>query len=673
MANVVWRPGHGGFAFTVVCKATFDLQPDLSPLAALQEPVVATDWYCGEAGVLAFASELVPAKMRPEVLLTGHAYAPEGQSVSSISARLVVGEIDKTIQIVGDRYFQRDGKLSDPESFQRMPLGWERASVGPEGSNPAGRQLDSSAQPDLLGRVPAPNLLPFGLRLASRGDVVPAVGFGPIAPRWPSRAAYLRRHATGWDPSRWHEQPLPADIDLGYFNAAPPDQQRSLPFGEEAIYLESLHPRFGKLPTRLAPVMLAATVDHGAGPQALSLRCDTLIIDTDRGIAMLVWRAHVLLDSPDRPGSVVVTAPGAPQAPSPERVADVFDATATLLPGAFQRSVSVLPFSATAAVARAQAAPARFEVVSPPVDDEGVIGTTMGPGFVIPAAVLPFLAAQREIAARRAAPLVEIASDLPFVRPLTNQEAAEEGPATPRRLDGPAPAASWGSSFPDMQLSPALVSSWGAPRESEMMRRAPELAQPLPSAGEIPAPPPMVGPIAVVSAEIKAKPDSDAPVLVKPKTETGIEIEVEVDFDVYPPTRCGGVAARLACAVDDADKVGEILRAEQLDVARWQRVHEYWLDRIRQEAARSRKMLLSEYDGAYVSVLEAERGMISIEVYARLAEAAERGEVAGALTKIGLPEGAWPHTHRMWIGRMVKDVRLGKQVREAIEARRAAG
>jgi hypothetical protein len=43
------------------------------------------------------------------------------------------------------------------------------------------------------------------------------------------------------------------------------------------------------------------------------------------------------------------------------------------------------------------------------------------------------------------------------------------------------------------------------------------------------------------------------------------------------------------------------------------------------------------------------------------------------LAERGLPEGAWPHIHRVWIQRMVRDVRLGKQVRTVIDALRAAG
>ncbi len=649
VANVVWRPGHGGFAFTVVCKATFELRPELSSLAAVQEPVALADVYAEGGARLAVASDLVPAKKRPEVLLTGYAYAPEGRPASSVLARLVVGEIDKTIQVVGDRHFGRDGRLSDAETFVRMPLGWDRAPVGPDMFNPAGRSLGSSAQTDLLGRVPVPNLLLPGQRIRSRIDLVPTTGFGPISPWWPSRVAGLRRHAAGWDPGRWHEQPLAADIDLGYFNVAPSDQQRTLPFGEEAIYLENLHPRFAQLSTRLAPVAPVAMVDHGAGPQPLQLRCDTLIIDTDRGLAMLAWRAHVLLEHPDRPGRVVVTVPGALRASIPAWAANVsasdLEIEATIVPRAFVRSAPVLPFSD----APAQAAPAHFEAVSPS-SDEGESSMTMGPGFVIPAAVLPFLAAQREIASRRAAQSAEHASALPFVRPSAGHEVQPE-------VEGDAATAvsSW-------DIPPVAVERWSAPAFE---------AAPV-EVSETPAPPPMIGPIVIGSKEI-ARAGDNSEAAVPLEAAEPAEPEVAIDLDAYPPMRCGAIAAQLAHAGGDEGKVGEILRGQDLDAGRWERVHAHWLDRIREEAARSRKKLLSEYDGGYVGALERERGAIGLEEYARLAEAAERGKATAALSELELPEGGWAHIHRVWIGRMVKDVRLGKEVRAEIEARRGAG
>ena len=676
VAKVVWRPGHGGFAFTVVCKATFELRPDVSPLAAEQEAVVLADLYAGEGGGIMVASDLVPFKKRPEVLLTGHAYAPEGHLVSSVMARLVVGDIDKTIQVVGDRYFDLDGWLGDPASFSRMPLRWERAAGGLNTFNPAGMPLGSAARLHGTGQVPAPNLLPTGQRIRLLSDMVPPVGFGPIAPLWPSRTACLHQHAAGWDPGRWHERPLPADIDLGYFNAAPPDQQRAMPFGEEVIYLEHLHARFAQLSTRLAQVTPVATVDHGSGPQALQLRCDTLVIDTDRGLAMLVWRGHVLLDHPDRPGLVVVTGPAAPQAAMPARAITMLDAVATLVPGALMQVVAVLPFSSAAAPAphSTPSLPTADATARPRVGDVGMM--TLSAGFNMRKKTLPFLVPQRDSVPRREGPPVESASTLPFISAPVADEG--DGPITARRsgsLDGmPAQmtgapvAASWDAGLLETPAPPAQVFPWAVPPGLRALERPPEVTLPSSPASETPVPPPLIGPLAVVSAEATTARGSDPPVAV----EAVAEPEVEIAFDVYPPPRCGGIAARLAFTKGDGGKSGEILRAESLDAGRWERVHAHWLGRISDEAARSRKKLLSDYDGAYVGALEAERGAVVLEEYARLAEAAERGEVAGALVEIGLPERAWAHIHRVWIGRMVKDVRLGKQVRGAIDARRVA-
>ncbi len=269
-AQIVWRPGHGGFVLTVVCKATFALRPGLSPLATTPQPVALADVYTEAGGALQVASDLVPLKKQPEVLLTGHAHAPEGRRAASFVARLSAGEIDKAVQVVGDSAFGLDGELSDPATFVRMPLTWDRAAGGPDTSNPAGRAIGASARPDAYGRVIAPNLLPPDQHLTSRDDIVPIVGFGPLAPLWPSRARCLHRHAAGWDPARWHERPLPADIDLAYFNAAPPDQRRAAPFGEEHLVLQNLHPLFGTLSTRLAAVHPTATVERGQGREPSS-------------------------------------------------------------------------------------------------------------------------------------------------------------------------------------------------------------------------------------------------------------------------------------------------------------------------------------------------------------------------------------------------------------------
>lgn len=43
VGSILWQPGHSAFAYTVVCKATFHLQPELSPLATQQQAITAAD------------------------------------------------------------------------------------------------------------------------------------------------------------------------------------------------------------------------------------------------------------------------------------------------------------------------------------------------------------------------------------------------------------------------------------------------------------------------------------------------------------------------------------------------------------------------------------------------------------------------------------------------------
>lgn len=702
VAKVVWQPRHDSFAFSVVCKATFELRPGVSPLAVEQLPVVEADVHTLEGGGLVLASEVVPLKKRPEVLVVGHAYAPEGRPVPSLAARLAVSGIDKTIRVVGDRLFEEDGRLDDPpEPFTRMPLVWERAAGGPGTSNPAGIPLGDAARARGSGRVPAPNLLPVGTRITSRSDLVPPIGFGPIAPLWPSRAECLQAHVAWWDPKRWHERPLPADLDLRYFNAAPADQQRSLPFGEEEILLEHLHPRFPQLSTRLAAVTPAATVDQGAGPEPLQLRCDTLVIDTDRGLAMLVWRGHVPLDHPQRAGRVVITGPGAPEAELPAWIHQVSEEDTTLKPAAVVSSSPVLPFSPGAATAAPGTAAIEVEPAarqpshasaassaSPPVLE------TIAAPLVMSAGVLPFVpSSQGQGISRGETSSAESAAAHTFKPSPDREEEDEDEEAVVRTLAPPRmalPAAvlpfaraqdHQASPKPPVVSTPPMSASWGAGAGEAASPPAPALAwsppvvapPPSPSAvSELPVPPPLLGAIVSVPKERTETPVATA----SPAVEAGapeepaavVEAEPEVALDDYPPARCGAIEARISC---DKGKLDEVLRAEELDEARWKRVHKHWLGRIREEAARSRKKPMSDYDEAYVRELEAKRGALTLEEYARLAEAAERGAVAEALGARGLPEGSWPHIHRVWIGRMVKDVRVGKQVRGAIEAVRA--
>src|SRR4051812_9842683 len=97
-AAFVWLAGDGRRALTVICKATYELCPGVSPLAQVQEEI-----HTDERRQAGAPSDLVPFKRRADILVIGHAYAPDGLPVRSLVARVTVGSMSKTLIVPGDR------------------------------------------------------------------------------------------------------------------------------------------------------------------------------------------------------------------------------------------------------------------------------------------------------------------------------------------------------------------------------------------------------------------------------------------------------------------------------------------------------------------------------------------------------------------------------------------
>jgi hypothetical protein len=307
VASLVWQPRRGGWVLSVVCKATYDLAPVQARLAVEQDEPNEADnhWNDDPARSIYSPSDLVPFKVRADVVLVGHAFAPRGEPARSIMTRLVVGSIDKSLEAFGERFFGQDGALREGNRVAKVPLRYERAAGGPETHNPVGVRPD--LPPDAYGSSPVPNLQPPGMLVASRSDAIAPTGYGPIAPTWPSRLEKLGAYAGSIDPGRWSEQPVPDDIDPSYFNCAPHDQQLDALRDSERIVLENLHPQHARLVTSLPGLHPRAFIQRaGAAPQDLAMKCDTLWIDTDRGQCTITWRGQVGLDHPHALGRVIV-------------------------------------------------------------------------------------------------------------------------------------------------------------------------------------------------------------------------------------------------------------------------------------------------------------------------------------------------------------------------------
>ena len=306
VASLVWQPRRGSWALTVICKATFRLAPAEASLAPEQEYPAEEEnhWNDDPARSLYSPSDLAPFKPSAEVTLVGHAFAPRGEHVSRLMVRLIVGEVDKSIEVRADQSFTHDGSLREGPRFTKMPMRYERAAGGPDTSNPVGLRMDS---PNALGVTNIPNLRPPGSNVTSPRDFIEPTGFGPVASGWPARRDARARVSPAWTDASLAREPLPEGLEGRYFMAAPADQRLAELRADERLVLEHLHPDHPRLVTSLPGIEPRVFCEQPMRPPVeLGMKCDTLWIDTDRSIATLTWRGQLELASPDAPGRVVV-------------------------------------------------------------------------------------------------------------------------------------------------------------------------------------------------------------------------------------------------------------------------------------------------------------------------------------------------------------------------------
>ncbi|MFT3765230.1 MAG: DUF2169 domain-containing protein [Minicystis sp.] len=486
VASLRWQARRGRWALTVVAKATYRLSPVACTLAEEQEDPNEHEnhWDDDPRRSLYSPSDLVPFKPGPEVTLVGNAFAPRGEPVARLVARMIVGKVDKSIVIHGERTFSQDGALRPGARFRRMPLRYERAAGGPDTTNPVGmaRVMDS------LGAVHLPNLEPPGMNVTRPDEFIEPVGFAPIAVDWPSRREKLGRHAGLWSPESLATEPVPEWFDQRFFMSAPADQHLDELRPNERIVLENLHPDHARLVTNLPGWEPRAFVDRPRAPVAdLPMTCDTLWIDTDRSICTLTWRGQLALDDRDQEGRVVIgmELQGRPLdwadvAPSTHRRSDeaIEDRTQrNALPG---RS-STMPFSAPPAWPAWLASNKESE--PPPLPGDVRIDALGGTGTLDVQMPKDFI--ETAIARAEAAKAAAVAPPAPIAPP------AEIAPPRPPAESAPA----W-VPRPPMQSAPLIPDA--------------------PSFGAPPIPPPAMAPPPSLGAPSIGAPSMGAPVIAPP-------------------------------------------------------------------------------------------------------------------------------------------------------------
>ena len=268
-ATRVWRT-KGALWVTVIVKATFAFERDAAMGVTIPEPIDRAARHVGDDPMrsLARPSDVALKLPRPEVLLSGAAYVPPG-TIGSV--RLAV--FGRSGAVVDKRLTVRaDPDASGP--LQRIPLCYEDAFGGPgHPDNPIGHGVKGDTRP----------------RIGYPDEPTRTAGFGPIAPSWPVRRALfpkaLRRHAGEAIVE------LPDELDFGFAQAAPADQQVDRIVGDEWIVLEGVGAE-GPLRTRLPGVVARARVhtDGALTDRLDELRADRLLIDVERRRCSLTWR-----------------------------------------------------------------------------------------------------------------------------------------------------------------------------------------------------------------------------------------------------------------------------------------------------------------------------------------------------------------------------------------------
>lgn len=703
-----WEGDAGQASLTVVVKVTVQLVPDGDATVADTQLAITGDetWDDGPLATLHRPSDRAPLKPRTDIVLVGHAYAPGGVKVEQLVARVRVGDFEKAIAITATRPWTASAAgfvPGPPVPFDKMPLRYERAALSQD--NPAG--VDPAAPP-APGAPIAPNLEP----------VAPATFgcFGPIAGAWRPRRQLLGEEGRFWalafETGAPSPEPAPRALDFRYFNAAPPDQQTSLLRQRAEIELVNLSPSHPTLRTRLPALrpQVFRLDPRARRPVEIALRCDTLWIDADQGVACLVWRGLTDVPSalPDAIGTVLVVADPQGRKVRWEQVER-----------AWREGV---PIEATEAAA-ADALAMRHDKVrakEPGPEDGGErakdetrafdTGTSGSWRAALPfgdeASKVPFsertLDPRDERLSRPATPFGGVesasmlglsfgsalakdphddASDLDFQETHTGSD----DDTADREPDGAPDTALPFTASGSNPVAPALLftTPGAAPVAPGPLPPAPGLPRP-PAMLSIPLPPPPA-PVPAPRAEPPPAntPRSDPPPAPATRAEPP-RIEPAKGVRVAPAPEVAGpafepkdvpIALYGALSAELMIRRGErarVLEEHRLTEPSFARVHAHWTAEMGRETARGESKLLAQFDEAYVETMGRLRTPIGIPEYAAIQVAIERGAVDKQLSALSLSLSDLMRVQRVWTRRMADEPEIGKLLGKAIEEARAA-
>jgi hypothetical protein len=306
---------HGNPYLCVSAKVTlaFDTAGRLSRLE--RQPPLALDEVWLDRPMrssLVHAGDHQPFKPGTDVLVVGSARAPGGRPAESWDAEIVMPGRRKRLRFVGPRVWEHrllsGWTLSRPHACDAIPLLYENAYGGvvdplkehfDEGEfypdNPFGTGFVGGARPRTDQPIAAAQIEAWDGAITSFGKDVAVGGTGPVPGFFPSRA----RYAGNWDAHVAAAAPgMPLDMDMRYWQVAPPDQQleKALRENDEIALIGFC--ATGPLQLRIPPISAMTTARYSdRNTNAMSMPLDTVMIDLDR--RQVSFRYHVIVPLED--------------------------------------------------------------------------------------------------------------------------------------------------------------------------------------------------------------------------------------------------------------------------------------------------------------------------------------------------------------------------------------
>ena len=298
-----------GFDYAaLVIKGRFNINPLNKNLTLSEQPaeIVQGDEFYIEPdnSSVKYESDVAILKRSTDVVINGHAYAPNGRPAQQLDAGVKINDVAVTHRIFGDRYWDKSGLSwvqTPAKKFEQMPLLYENAYGGVDTSvakdvaehskfNPVGKGFYGANGKPVDG-LALPNIENLRSLISQVKDCPQPAGFGFINRGWQPRVQLAGSYDENWQKTR---QPLlPLDFDDRFFNGAHPDLiTPSFLSGGEMITLKNLT-ESGELSFSLPVWQVPVSVTVKGNSKQIEPLLDTVVIEPDDNNVLLTWRVSM--------------------------------------------------------------------------------------------------------------------------------------------------------------------------------------------------------------------------------------------------------------------------------------------------------------------------------------------------------------------------------------------